>query len=60
MNHQESIEYFQQRERMEREAAKNAGSPAARRVHQELAQGYAALARPRTEGTLRLRTPFAG
>jgi len=39
----ESIEYFRARERVERDAAKNASSEAARRVHLELAQGYAAL-----------------
>jgi hypothetical protein len=42
---QQSIEYFRSRERVEREAAKAAANEAARRVHLELAQGYAALAR---------------
>lgn len=42
---QNSIEYFRQRELAERAAAKNATSDAARRVHQELAQSYAELAR---------------
>jgi hypothetical protein len=37
-------EYFQQRERAERAAAKNAASVEARRVHQELARNYAELA----------------
>ena len=37
-------EYLKSRERAERAAAKSAGSLAARRVHQELAQHYAALA----------------
>lgn len=41
MSHQESLEYFRRRERAERAAAKHAASEAARRVHQELAQGYA-------------------
>ena len=41
----DSVEYFRNRERTERAAAKKAASEAARRVHQELAQGYAALAR---------------
>jgi hypothetical protein len=41
----ESHEYFLRRERAERAAAKNAVTDAARRVHQELAQGYAALLR---------------
>jgi hypothetical protein len=40
-----SREYFRQRERMERAAAKSASSEAARRVHQELAQGYSVLSR---------------
>ena len=42
---QESREYFQQRERVERAAAKSAACLQARRAHQELAQGYAVLAR---------------
>ena len=37
-------EYFQRRERAERTAAKIATCTEARRVHQELAQRYAALA----------------
>ncbi|MGZ2410925.1 hypothetical protein ACUXST_000322 [Sphingomonas sp. F9_3S_D5_B_2] len=36
-----SEEYLRRRERAERAAAKKAKSEAARRVHQELAQGYA-------------------
>jgi hypothetical protein len=39
-------DYFLARERIERAAAKSATCPNARRVHQELAQNYAALARP--------------
>jgi hypothetical protein len=39
----ESVEYFRARERVERDAAANASNEAARRVHLELAQGYAAL-----------------
>lgn len=38
-------EYFRRREATERAAAKKAGSEAARRVHQQLAQNYADLAR---------------
>jgi hypothetical protein len=38
-------EYFRERERSERAAAKNSACPNVRRVHQELAQTYAALAR---------------
>ena len=38
-----SIEYFRERERIERAAAKSATTEAARRAHLELAQGYAAL-----------------
>jgi hypothetical protein len=34
-------EYYRQRERVEREAAKAAKSAAARRAHQEMAQTYA-------------------
>jgi hypothetical protein len=40
--------YFEQRERAERAAAKKAGCPEARRIHQELAQNYAMLARQPT------------
>jgi hypothetical protein len=40
-----SVEYFRQRETTERDAAQNAASEAARRVHLELAQEYAALLR---------------
>ena len=45
MADQQSVDYFRRRERAERAAAKNAGSDAARRAHQELAQGYAELVR---------------
>ncbi len=41
MSDQQSLEYFRRRERAERAAAKHAASEAARRIHQELAQGYA-------------------
>jgi hypothetical protein len=37
----ENREYYRQRERIEREAAKAAKSAAARRAHQEMAQKYA-------------------
>ncbi len=46
----ESVEYFRARERIERAAASNATSEAARRAHLELAQGYAALVR-QADGT---------
>jgi hypothetical protein len=36
-----TTDYLRRRELAERTAAKNARSDAARRVHQELAQGYA-------------------
>lgn len=36
-------EYFYRRERQERAAAKNAQSVAARRVHQQMAEYYAAM-----------------
>lgn len=39
----ESQDYLRRRELAERAAAKNAVTEAARRVHQELAQGYAKL-----------------
>jgi len=39
----DQIEYFRRRERQERAAAKGAGSLAARRVHQQLDEEYAAL-----------------
>jgi hypothetical protein len=42
---QESVDYFRSRERVEREAAKAAATEEARRVHIELAEGYAALVR---------------
>ena len=42
MTHQE-IEYFRRRERQERAAAKNAHSAAARGVHQQMAEYYAAI-----------------
>ena len=44
-----SVQYFRQRERMERLAAKNAATLEARRAHQELAQLYAT--RLRSEGS---------
>ena len=45
MSNSESQDYFRRRERAERAAAKNAATESARRIHQELAQGYAALLR---------------
>ena len=39
----DSVEFYRRRERAERAAAKNAGTGAARCIHQELAQAYAAL-----------------
>jgi hypothetical protein len=45
MPDQDSRDYFRRREQAERTAAKNAASEAARRAHQELAQGYAQLLR---------------
>jgi hypothetical protein len=41
MTHSESHDYFRRRELAERAAAKNAATDMARRIHQELAQGYA-------------------
>ena len=38
----DQIEYFRRRERQERAAAKSADSLAARRIHQQLAEEYAA------------------
>ena len=40
-----SMDYYRWREQIERAAAKNAQSGAARRIHQELAQEYAELIR---------------
>jgi hypothetical protein len=40
MEQQRNFDYFEQRERAERAAAKRATSDAARRAHQELAQLY--------------------
>jgi hypothetical protein len=45
MSNPDPQDYFRRRERAERAAAKNAASETARRIHQELAQGYAALLR---------------
>lgn len=42
---QDSQDYFRRRELAERAAAKSAASDVARRIHQELAQGYADLLR---------------
>jgi hypothetical protein len=42
-------EYYLRRERSEREAAKNATSAEARRVHQELAGRYASLAKQQSD-----------
>jgi hypothetical protein len=39
----EETDYFRRREMQERAAAKNAASLAARRVHQEMAENYAAI-----------------
>ena len=38
-----SLEYFQRRERIEREAARNATCDTARLAHEEMADEYAAL-----------------
>ena len=45
---QRSIDYFRLRERIEREAAERAACEEARYAHEELARGYAALARGET------------
>ena len=44
MNHDE-VGYFRRREWQERAAAKNAASLLARRVHQQMAEHYAAILR---------------
>ena len=46
--------YYEQRERVERAAAKQAASAEARRVHQQLALNYAALLRNPAEATAQL------
>ena len=51
-----TVDYLRRREQAERTAAKNAASDAARRVHQELAQGYAERLR-RTESAAQLVDP---
>lgn len=38
-----SVDYFRERERTEREAAKNASCDAARWAHQEMADSYARM-----------------
>lgn len=43
MTQPDQANYYRARERMERAAAKNAASVAARRVHQQLAEAYAKL-----------------
>jgi hypothetical protein len=49
----ETAAYFRRRERAERAAAKIAATEAARRVHQELAQRYAAMLRSPSAPSLR-------
>ena len=39
----DEIQYFRRREMQERAAAKRASNVSARRVHQQMAEGYAAL-----------------
>ena len=46
--------YYEQRERVERAAAKQAASAEARRVHQQLAVHYAALVRNPARSTAEL------
>ena len=43
-------DYLRRREKAERAAAKQASSPSARRIHQDLAQAYAGLVRTRANG----------
>ena len=45
MPDQKSLEYFRRREQAERDAAKQASSEEARRVHEELAENYSELLR---------------
>ena len=40
---EQSVDYFRERERVEREAAKNATCDAARWAHQEMAESYARI-----------------
>lgn len=53
---QGGVEYFRNRERAERAAAKSTPSLAARRIHQELAQRYADLAQ-RQRGLFHVEEP---
>ena len=48
----DSSDYFRRRERAERAAAKIAGTEAARRAHQEMAQSYAEMLRSLTSPSL--------
>ena len=50
MNREDPRSYLERREKAEREAAKHATCPEARRVHQELAQMYAAARKKVAEG----------
>jgi hypothetical protein len=43
MMNSDAQDYYRRRERIERAAAKSAATETARRIHQQLAQGYAAL-----------------
>jgi hypothetical protein len=43
MMNSEAQDYYRRRERIERAAAKSAATETARRIHQQLAQGYAAF-----------------
>jgi plasmid stabilization system protein ParE len=55
MMNSEAQDYYRHRERIERAAAKAAATEAARRIHQQLAQGYAALLRNPRDVTTRPR-----
>ena len=47
---EQSTAYFRERERVEREAAKNATCDAARWAHQEMAESYARMLSARVSG----------
>lgn len=45
--HEESVEYYRARERIELAAAETAATPEARRAHEKMAQAYAELVQAR-------------
>ena len=52
------IEYFRERAAVERALAKAAGNPTVAAIHDELARGYEALARPSAARSVGLDGPW--